>query len=253
MKNIRIILISLIILVACGSGFYFWAQNNAQEQLSEVEKEITSFVKSKLDEDINITYDFKDFALFSQTINIENLSVKGSFVEFKIPKLSISVNEDTLSIKNLEELEIAEIGKSGTIVKIASLKIHNLNVEKLLGSKNILDFYTNLKFENFEVLNAKVNHQIQGVTPTELSRLSIESVNSGSVENILLEGLVFQANTNDPIISIESASIDKISDLAPLFERFDRGDLTAIGKHLGNLFNVSTYNPSCIEGYVTSM
>ena len=235
MKNIRIILISLIILVACGSGFYFWAQNNAQEQLSEVEKEITSFVKSKLDEDINITYDFKDFALFSQTINIENLSVKGSFVEFKIPKLSISVNEDTLSIKNLEELEIAEIGKSGTIVKIASLKIHNLNVEKLLGSKNILDFYTNLKFENFEVLNAKVNHQIQGVTPTELSRLSIESVNSGSVENILLEGLVFQADTNDPIISIESASIDKISDLAPLFESIDRGDSYAIGKHLGNL------------------
>jgi hypothetical protein len=235
MKNIRIILISLIILVACGSGFYFWAQNNAQEQLSEVEKEITSFVKSKLDEDINITYDFKDFALFSQTINIKNLSVKGSFVEFKIPKLSISVNEDTLSIKNLEELEIAEIGKSGTIVKIASLKIHNLNVEKLLGSKNILDFYTNLKFENFEVLNAKVNHQIQGVTPTELSRLSIESVNSGSVENILLEGLVFQADTNDPIISIESASIDKISDLAPLFESFDRGDSYAIGKHLGNL------------------
>ena len=235
MKNIRIILISLIILVACGSGFYFWAQNNAQEQLSEVEKEITSLVKSILDEDINITYDFKDFALFSQTINIENLSVKGSFVEFKIPKLSISVNEDTLSIKNLEELEIAEIGKSGTIVEIASLKIHNLNVEKLLGSKNILDFYTNLKFENFEVLNAKVNHQIQGVTPTELSRLSIESVNSGSVENILLEGLVFQANTNDPIISIESASIDKISDLAPLFESFDRGDSYAIGKHLGNL------------------
>ena len=234
MKNIRIILISLIILVACGSGFYFWAQNNAQEQLSEVEKEITSFVKSKLDEDINITYDFKDFALFSQTINIENLSVKGSFVEFKIPKLSISVNEDTLSIKNLEELEIAEIGKSGTIVKIASLKIHNLNVEKLLGSKNILDFYTNLKFENFEVLNAKVNHQIQGVTPTELSHFSI-SVNSGSVENILLEGLVFQADTNDPIISIESASIDKISDLAPLFESFDRGDSYAIGKHLGNL------------------
>ena len=129
MKNIRIILISLIILVACGSGFYFWAQNNAQEQLSEVEKEITSFVKSKLDEDINITYDFKDFALFSQTINIENLSVKGSFVEFKIPKLSISVNEDTLSIKNLEELEIAEIGKSGTIVKIASLKISSIKFE----------------------------------------------------------------------------------------------------------------------------
>jgi len=235
MKNIRIILISLIILVACGSGFYFWAQNNAQEQLSKFEKEITSFVKSKLDEDINITYDFKDFALFSQTINIENLSVKGSFVEFKIPKLSISVNEDTLSIKNLEELEIAEIGKSGTIVKIASLKIHNLNVEKLLGSKNILDFYTNLKFENFEVLNAKVNHQIQGVTPTELSRLSIESVNSGSVENILLEGFVLQASEYDPIISIESASIDKISDLIPLFESFDRGDSNAIGKHLGNL------------------
>jgi len=247
MKNIRIILISLIILVACGSGFYFWAQNNAQEQLSEVEKEITSFVKSKLDEDINITYDFKDFALFSQTINIENLSVKGSFVEFKIPKLSISVNEDTLSIKNLEELEIAEIGKSGTIVKIASLKIHNLNVEKLLGSKNILDFYTNLKFENFEVLNAKVNHQIQGVTPTELSRLSIESVNSGSVENILLEGLVFQANTNDPIISIESASIDKISDLAPLFESFDRGDSNAIGKHLGNLLDLGSFEVNGIE------
>ena len=246
MKNIRIILISLIILVACGSGFYFWAQNNAQEQLSEVEKEITSLVKSKLDEDINITYDFKDFALFSQTINIENLSVKGSFVEFKIPKLSISGNEDTLSIKNLEELEIAEIGKSGTIVEIASLKIHNLNVEKLLGSKNILDFYTNLKFENFEVLNATVTPQIQGVTPTEISRLSI-SVNSGSVENILLEGLVFQANTTDPIISIESASIDKISDLAPLFESFDRGDSNAIGKHLGNLLDLGSFEVNGIE------
>ena len=246
MKNIRIILISLIILVACGSGFYFWAQNNAQEQLSEVEKEITSFVKSKLDEDINITYDFKDFALFSQTINIENLSVKGSFVEFKIPKLSISGNEDTLSIKNLEELEIAEIGKSGTIVKIASLKIHNLNVEKLLGSKNILDFYTNLKFENFEVLNAKVNHQDQGVTPTELSHFSI-SVNSGSVENILLEGFVLQASEYDPIISIESASIDKISDLIPLFESFDRGDSNAIGKHLGNLLDLGSFEVNGIE------
>jgi len=247
MKNIRIILISLIILVACGSGFYFWAQNNAQEQLSEVEKEITSFVKSKLDEDINITYDFKDFALFSQTINIENLSVKGSFVEFKISKLSLSGNEDTLSIKNLEELEIAEIGKTGTIAEIASLKIHNLNVEKLLGSKNILDFYTNLKFENFEVLNAKVNLQTQGVTPTEISRLSIDSVNSGSVENVLLEGLVFQTNTTDPIISLESASIDKISDLAPLFESIDRGDLNAIGKHLGNLLDLGSFEVNGIE------
>ena len=246
MKNIRVILISLIILVACGSGFYFWAQNNAQEQLSEVEKEITSFVKSKLDEDINITYDFENFALFSQTINIENLSVKGSFVEFKIPKLSISGNEDTLSIKNLEELEIAEIGKSGTIVKIASLKIHNLNVEKLLGSKNILDFYTNLKFENFEVNNAKVNLQTQGVTPTELSHFSI-SLNSGSLENVLLEGFVLQASKYDPIISIESASIDKISDLAPLFESIDRGDSNAIGKHLGNLLDLGSFEVNGIE------
>ena len=144
MKNIRIIVISLVILVTGGSGFYIWAQgyveNKVVQQLSEVEEKIVSLVKSKLDEDIKITYDFKDFLLLSQTVNIENLSVKSSFAELKISKLSISGNEDTLSISNLEKLQIIELDKIKPIVEIASLNINNLSIENLLESTNILDF-----------------------------------------------------------------------------------------------------------------
>ena len=316
MKNIRIILISLSIVV--GGGFYFWAQDYSQEkaaqQISIAEEKIISLVKSQLNEDITISYDFKNFVLISQTLNIENLLVKSSFAELKIPKLSISGNEDTLSIKNLEKLEIIEIGESNPLVEIDSLKLINLSIKNLLKSKNILDFSTNLKlekievlnarfdnlsqevspseiayfsvdnlnsgtvgnflleglvyqdsknnpkislksasianlnfgkllrsgdildfsnnlnFNNFKVVNARASNLGQGVTPAEISLFSIDSVNSGNVENILLQGLVIQENKNGPIASLESASVDKISDLLPLFESIEAEEIEAIGK-----------------------
>ena len=251
MKNTRIILISLAILVACGGIFYFWAQDSAQEkaaqQLTEAKEKIISLVKSELNEDIKITYDFKNFVLSSQTLNIENLSVKNSFAELKIPEISISVNKDLLSIKKLEKLEIVDIANSGTIAEIASLKINNLSIEKLLGSKNILAFSKNLKFENFEVLKAKLHKPNQEEPPTEISRLFIGSLNSGNVENILLEGLVIQENKHDPIISLKSASLDKISDLLPLFESIDSGDSKAIGKHVGNLLDLGSFEVNGLQ------
>ena len=335
MKNTRIILIILAILVACGGIFYFWAQDSVQEkaaqQLSEAKEKIISLAKSELNEDIKITYDFKNFVLSSQTLNIENLSVKNSFAELKIPELSISGNKDILSIKKLEKLEIVDIANSRTIAEIASLKINNLNIEKLLESKNILafsnnlkfenfevlqailhkpnqeeppieisrlfiaslnsgivgniiledlvfqdrkndpkislksasidnlnageliesknifDFSNNLKFENFQLLNARISNLSQDVTPSEIALLSIRSLNSGNVENILLEGLVIQENKHDPIISLKSASLDKISDLLPLFESIDIGDSNAIGKYVGNLLDLGSFEVNGLQ------
>ena len=333
MKNIRIILISLSIIV--GGGFYFWAQDYSQgkaaQQISIAEEKIISLVKSQLNEDITISYDFKNFVLISQTLNIENLLVKSSFAELKIPKLSISGNEDTLSIKNLEKLEIIEIGESNPLVEIESLKLINLSIKNLLKSKNILDFSTNLKLEKIEVLNArfdnlsqevspseiayfsvdnlnsgtvgnflleglvyqdsKNNPKIslksasianlnfgkllrsrdildfsnnlnfnkfkvvnarasnlgQGVTPAEISLFSIDSVNSGNVENILLQGLVIQENKNGPIASLESASVDKISDLLPLFESIEVGNSGAIARNVGNLLDLGSFEVNGIK------
>ena len=333
MKNIRIILISLSIIV--GGGFYFWAQDYSQgkaaQQISIAEEKIISLVKSQLNEDITISYDFKNFVLISQTLNIENLLVKSSFAEFKIPKLSISGNEDTLSIKNLEKLEIIEIGESNPLVEIDSLKLINLSIKNLLKSKNILDFSTNLKLEKIEVLNArfdnlsqevspseiayfsvdnlnsgtlgnilleglvyqdsKNNPKIslksasianlnfgkllssrdildfsnnlnfnkfkfvnarasnlgQGVTPAEISLFSIDSVNSSNVENILLQGLVIQENKNGPIASLESASVDKISDLLPLFESIEVGNSGAIASNVGNLLDLGSFEVNGIK------
>ena len=333
MKNIRIILISLSIVV--GGGFYFWAQDYSQEkaaqQISIAEEKIISLVKSQLNEDITISYDFKNFILISQTLNIENLLVKSSFAELKIPKLSISGNEDTLSIKNLEKLEIIEIGESNPLVEIDSLKLINLSIKNLLKSKNILDFSTNLKlekievlnarfdnlsqevspseiayfsvdnlnsgtvgnflleglvyqdsknnpkislksasivnlnfgkllrsrdildfsnnlnFENFKVVNARASNLGQGVTPAEISLFSIDSVNSGNVENILLQGLVIQENKNGPIASLESASIDKISDLLPLFESIEVGNSRAIASNVGNLLDLGSFEINGIK------
>ena len=333
MKNIRIILISLSIVV--GGGFYFWAQDYSQEkaaqQISIAEEKIISLVKSQLNEDITISYDFKNFVLISQTLNIENLLVKSSFAELKIPKLSISGNEDTLSIKNLEKLEIIEIGESNPLVEIDSLKLINLSIKNLLKSKNILDFSTNLKlekievlnarfdnlskevspseiayfsvdnlnsgtvgnflleglvyqdsknnpkislksasianlnfgkllrsgdildfsnnlnFNNFKVVNARASNLGQGVTPAEISLFSIDSVNSGNVENILLQGLVIQENKNGPIASLESASVDKISDLLPLFESIEVGNSGAIARNVGNLLDLGSFEVNGIK------
>jgi len=333
MKNIRIILISLSIIV--GGGFYFWAQDYSQgkaaQQISIAEEKIISLVKSQLNEDITISYDFKNFILISQTLNIENLLVKSSFAELKIPKLSISGNEDTLSIKNLEKLEIIEIGESNPLVEIESLKLINLSIKNLLKSKNILDFSTNLKLEKIEVLNtrfdnlsqevspseiayfsvdnlnsgtlgnilleglvyqdsknnpkislksasianlnfgkllrsrdildfsnnlnfnkfkvvnARASNLGQGVTPAEISLFSIDSVNSGNVENILLQGLVIQENKNGPIASLESASIDKISDLLPLFESIEVGNSGAIASNVGNLLDLGSFEVNGIK------
>ena len=333
MKNIRIILISLSIIV--GGGFYFWAQDYSQgkaaQQISIAEEKIISLVKSQLNEDITISYDFKNFVLISQTLNIENLLVKSSFAELKIPKLSISGNEDTLSIKNLEKLEIIEIGESNPLVEIESLKLINLSIKNLLKSKNILDFSTNLKlekievlnarfdnlsqevspseiayfsvdnlnsgtvgnflleglvyqdsknnpkislksasivnlnfgkllrsrdildfsnnlnFENFKVVNARASNLGQGVTPAEISLFSIDSVNSGNVENILLQGLVIQENKNGPIASLESASVDKISDLLPLFESIEVGNSGAIASNVGNLLDLGSFEVNGIK------
>tara|TARA_B110000114_G_scaffold145895_1_gene155157 strand:- start:35 stop:1825 length:1791 start_codon:yes stop_codon:yes gene_type:complete len=333
MKNIRIILISLSIIV--GGGFYFWAQDYSQgkaaQQISIAEEKIISLVKSQLNEDITISYDFKNFELISQTLNIENLLVKSSFAELKIPKLSISGNEDTLSIKNLEKLEIIEIGESNPLVEIDSLKLINLSIKNLLKSKNILDFSTNLKlekievlnarfdnlsqevspseiayfsvdnlnsgtvgnflleglvyqdsknnpkislksasivnlnfgkllrsrdildfsnnlnFENFKVVNARASNLGQGVTPAEISLFSIDSVNSGNVENILLQGLVIQENKNGPIASLESASVDKISDLLPLFESIEVGNSGAIARNVGNLLDLGSFEVNGIK------
>ena len=333
MKNIRIILISLSIIV--GGGFYFWAQDYSQgkaaQQISIAEEKIISLVKSQLNEDITISYDFKNFILISQTLNIENLLVKSSFAELKIPKLSISGNEDTLSIKNLEKLEIIEIGESNPLVEIDSLKLINLSIKNLLKSKNILDFSTNLKlekievlnarfdnlsqevspseiayfsvdnlnsgtlgnilleglvyqdsknnpkislksasianlnfgkllssrdildfsnnlnFNNFKVVNARASNLGQGVTPAEISLFSIDSVNSGNVENILLQGLVIQENKNGPIASLESASIDKISDLLPLFESIEVGNSGAIASNVGNLLDLGSFEVNGIK------
>ena len=333
MKNIRIILISLLIIV--GGGFYFWAQDYSQgkaaQQISIAEEKIISLVKSQLNEDITISYDFKNFVLISQTLNIENLLVKSSFAELKIPKLSISGNEDTLSIKNLEKLEIIEIGESNPLVEIDSLKLINLSIKNLLKSKNILDFSTNLKlekievlnarfdnlsqevspseityfsvdnlnsgtvgnflleglvyqdsknnpkislksasianlnfgkllrsrdildfsnnlnFENFKVVNARASNLGQGVTPAEISLFSIDSVNSGNVENILLQGLVIQENKNGPIASLESASVDKISDLLPLFESIEVGNSGAIASNVGNLLDLGSFEVNGIK------
>ena len=333
MKNIRIILISLSIIV--GGGFYFWAQDYSQgkaaQQISIAEEKIISLVKSQLNEDITISYDFKNFVLISQTLNIENLLVKSSFAELKIPKLSISGNEDTLSIKNLEKLEIIEIGESNPLVEIDSLKLINLSIKNLLKSKNILDFSTNLKlekievlnarfdnlskevspseiayfsvdnlnsgtvgnflleglvyqdsknnpkislksasianlnfgkllrsrdildfsnnlnFNNFKVVNARASNLGQGVTPAEISLFSIDSVNSGNVENILLQGLVIQENKNGPIASLESASVDKISDLLPLFESIEVGNSGAIARNVGNLLDLGSFEVNGIK------
>ena len=333
MKNIRIILISLSIIV--GGGFYFWAQDYSQgkaaQQISIAEEKIISLVKSQLNEDITISYDFKNFVLISQTLNIENLLVKSSFAELKIPKLSISGNEDTLSIKNLEKLEIIEIGESNPLVEIDSLKLINLSIKNLLKSKNILDFSTNLKlekievlnarfdnlskevspseiayfsvdnlnsgtvgnflleglvyqdsknnpkislksasianlnfgkllrsrdildfsnnlnFNNFKVVNARASNLGQGVTPAEISLFSIDSVNSGNVENILLQGLVIQENKNGPIASLESASVDKISDLLPLFESIEVGNSGAIASNVGNLLDLGSFEVNGIK------
>ena len=333
MKNIRIILISLSIVV--GGGFYFWAQDYSQEkaaqQISIAEEKIISLVKSQLNEDITISYDFKNFVLISQTLNIENLLVKSSFAELKIPKLSISGNEDTLSIKNLEKLEIIEIGESNPLVEIDSLKLINLSIKNLLKSKNILDFSTNLKlekievlnarfdnlsqevspseiayfsvdnlnsgtvgnflleglvyqdsknnpkislksasianlnfgkllrsrdildfsnnlnFNNFKVVNARASNLGQGVTPAEISLFSIDSVNSGNVENILLQGLVIQENKNGPIASLESVSVDKISDLLPLFESIEVGNSRAIASNVGNLLDLGSFEVNGIK------
>ena len=122
MKKSGIIAIVLVFLIVALGGGYFWAQSNAQEQalkeLSKVEKNITNLFKTKLNEDVKITYDFSDFQLLSQTLNIENVSLKGTHAELKIDKLSLTGNEDELGVKNLENLELAEIGKNEPMLKL---------------------------------------------------------------------------------------------------------------------------------------
>ena len=97
MKKSGIIGIFLVVLVVVAGGGYFWAQNNAQDyalkELSKAEKNITKFFKSEFNENIKITYDFIDYQLFSQTLNIENISLKGDKDdELKIDKLSLTGN-----------------------------------------------------------------------------------------------------------------------------------------------------------------
>ena len=208
-------LIVLILLVAGGAGFYFWANDSAQkiaiQELSKAEEAI----KSELGEDIRITYDFKDFGLFSKILNIENLSVKNSSSEIKIPKLSILIDGDTFSIDILEKSKIVEIGTTRTIAEIASISINNISIEKMRGSKQINDlqstlyFINNLKFESVDLLKAKIYNQDRMVPTLELSQLSLNNINSGILGNIVLKGFIL--NGNDQKINLVDASINNLN------------------------------------------
>ena len=208
-------LIVLILLVAGGAGFYFWANDSAQkiaiQELSQAEEAI----KSELGEDIRITYDFKDFGLFSKILNIENLSVKNSSSEIKIPKLSILIDGDTFSIDILEKSKIVEIGTTRTIAEIASISINNISIEKMRGSKKINDlqstlyFINNLKFESVDLLKAKIYNQDRMVPTLELSQLSLNNINSGILGNIVLKGFIL--NGNDQKINLVDASINNLN------------------------------------------
>ena len=208
-------LIVLILLVAGGAGFYFWANDSAQkiaiQELSKAEEAI----KSELGEDIRITYDFKDFGLFSKILNIENLSVKNSSSEIKIPKLSILIDGDTFSIDILEKSKIVEIGTTRTIAEIASISINNISIEKMRGSKKINDlqstlyFINNLKFESVDLLKAKIYNQDRMVPTLELSQLSLNNINSGILGNIVLKGFIL--NGNDQKINLVDASINNLN------------------------------------------
>ena len=234
MKKSGIIGIVLVLLIAACGGGYFWVQNNAQElalkELSKAEKNITNLFKSKLNEDVKITYDFRDFQLLSKTLNIENVSLKGTQAELKIDKLSLTGNEDELSIKNLEKFQAIANGESEPVLKIDSMSIKKLNVKQLVDSKDFLDFSKNLNFQNFEINNALLRSN-ENVPPQEIAFMSIDSVNSGNIENILIKKLLFQDTKSDPKISIEQLSIDKISDLLQIYD-----DLL-IGKKISNLGN----------------
>lgn len=211
----KIFLIILILLVAGGAGFYFWANDSAQkiaiQELSKAEEAI----KSELGEDIRITYDFKDFGLFSKILNIENLSVKNSSSEIKIPKLSILIDGDTFSIDILEKSKIVEIGTTRTIAEIASISINNISIEKMRGSKKINDlqstlyFINNLKFESVDLLKAKIYNQDRMVPTLELSQLSLNNINSGILGNIVLKGFIL--NGNDQKINLVDASINNLN------------------------------------------
>ena len=209
------IIIVLILLVTGGAGFYFWANDSAQkiaiQELSKAEEAI----KSELGEDIRITYDFKDFGLFSKILNIENLSVKNSSSEIKIPKLSILIDGDTFSIDILEKSKIVEIGTTRTIAEIASISINNISIEKMRGSKKINDlqstlyFINNLKFESVDLLKAKIYNQDRMVPTLELSQLSLNNINSGILGNIVLKGFIL--NGNDQKINLVDASINNLN------------------------------------------
>jgi hypothetical protein len=208
-------LIVLILLVAGVAGVYFWANDSAQkiaiQELSKAEEAI----KSELGEDIRITYDFKDFGLFSKILNIENLSVKNSSSEIKIPKLSILIDGDTFSIDILEKSKIVEIGTTRTIAEIASISINNISIEKMRGSKKINDlqstlyFINNLKFESVDLLKAKIYNQDRMVPTLEISQLSLNNINSGILGNIVLKGFIL--NGNDQKINLVDANINNLN------------------------------------------
>jgi hypothetical protein len=248
MKRSLIIGILLAILAAGGGGGYFWAHSNAKEkaiqQISKVEEKVTVLFKSQLNEDIEFTYDLKSFVLYSQTLNLENLSVKGSLGELLIPKLSISVSEGALNINNLEKLKLKKIGESESLAEISSIKINNLNVNDLIESKNLLDLLSNLKFENLEVLNVIAKHKDTNEPGLEISKLSIKNVNLGNVENVLLKGFFLQDTRKSPKIFLENLSIDKLSELASLFKNIDTGNKI---NNLGNLFDLGSVEVSGIQ------
>ena len=110
------------------------------------------------------------------------------------------------------------------------MSIKKLNVKQLVDSKDFLDFSKNLNFQNFEINNALLRSN-ENVPPQEIAFMSIDSVNSGNIENILIKKLLFQDTKSDPKISIEQLSIDKISDLLQIYD-----DLL-IGKKISNLGN----------------
>ena len=63
----------------------------------------------------------------------------------------------------------------------------------------------------------------------------------------MLQGLVIQENKNGPIASLESASIDKISDLLPLFESIEVGNSGAIARNVGNLLDLGSFEVNGIK------
>lgn len=245
MKKSGIIGIFLVALVVVAGGGYLWAQNNAQDkalkELSKVEKNITKFFKSKINENVKITYDFKDYQLFSQTLNIENISLKGDDSELKIDKLSLTGNEDELSIKNLEKFQA--IANSKPVLKIDSMSIKKVNVKQLVDLKDFLNFSKNLNFQNFEINNALLRSN-ENVPPQEIAFMSIDTFNSGNIENILMKKLLFQDTESDLKISIDQLSIDKISDLIQLYDDLLIGNKIS---NLGNALDLGSFEVKGIQ------